>query len=172
MIKEASMLQLRFLRWLFSFVFLAAVPGSSALANSPTPAYTTPFRIEAVDHPADTFTGTHVSLAYKPDLFRTYVSYYDFTHHTLKLAYNTWPNAQGNCNVTLLHWACLTLDGDGLAGHSVDDVGMYSSVDVNPSGFPVVRISYYDKTIQALKYAEYDCAFACNLTTEIVDDPA
>jgi hypothetical protein len=165
------MLRQRFLGLFLSLVIiLVAIPGGSTQAVSPTPAYTTPMRIEKVDYPANTYTGTHISLKYNQDLNRTYISYYDATNQDLKLAFNPWPHIQGICNGIVGNWTCLTIDGDGLDEHSVDDVGMHSSVDVFTFAGDT-GISYYDKTLGALKFAQYVCLFVCTLTLETVDDP-
>jgi hypothetical protein len=154
----------RFLDWLLSTVLI--------LTTGPTPAYTAPFVIEKVDYPADTYTGTHISLAYNQTVDRTYISYYDVTHHTLKLAYYTGSGQTLSCNGISGNWACLTLDGDGSNGTSTDDVGMYSSVDITTAAFLGIGVSYYDKTHQAVKYAQYACAFTCQPpTVETVSDP-
>ncbi len=150
-------------------LILTAIPGEAAVALKPNISFTTPFRIEKVDYPASTFTGTHISLKYKQDINRTYISYYDVTQHTLKLAFNPWPQPQGNCNGIVGHWSCVTLDGDGASGHSSDDVGMYSSVDVSTAAFIMIGVSYYDRTLQALKYAQYACAFQCTLALYTID---
>jgi hypothetical protein len=47
---------------------------------------------------------------------------------------------------------------------------MHNSVDVSPLAL-VVGISYYDKTLGALKYAQYGCTFTCELSIETIDDP-
>jgi hypothetical protein len=128
-------------------------------------------RIEKVDYPADTYTGTYISLKYNQQIHRAYISYYDATNHDLRLAYNPYPQAHGICNGIVENWICLTIDGDGLNGHSANDVGMHSSVDVSTVAFIGVGISYYDKTLGTLNYAIYACAFNCHLALETVDDP-
>ncbi len=164
------MLRKRFFGCLISvLLILCVIPGEAAVNITPNISYTTPFRIYKVDYPASTFTGTHVSLKYKPDIFRAYISYYDVTHHTLKLAFNPWPQSQGECNGIVGKWTCVALDGDGGSGRSSDDVGMYSSVDVTTAVFVGIGVSYYDKTLKALKYAQYDCAFECILTLYTID---
>jgi hypothetical protein len=171
-IVEADIRQKRFIGCFLSFiVILVAIPGSSTLAITPTPAYTTPFRIEKVDYPPDTYTGTHISLKYNQVINRAYISYYDATNHDLRLANNFKLSGQGSCNGIVGNWTCQTLDGDGLNGHSADDVGMHSSVDITLVAFIGVGISYYDKTLEALKYAQYACAFNCILSLETIDDP-
>ena len=164
------MLRQRFFGCLFSIIIiLAAIPGEAAEKSEPNLAFTAPWRIEKVDYPAATYTGTHISLKYKQDINRAYISYYDVTHHTLKLAFNPWPQVQGDCNGITGHFTCVTLDGDGLNGHSSDDVGMYSSVDVTTVAFVGIGVSYYDKTLQALKYVQYACAFLCITTLYTID---
>ncbi len=150
-------------------ILLTVIPGETAVASRPGPAYTSPWKIERVDYPADTYTGTHISLKYKQDINRAYISYYDVTDHTLKLAFNPWPQSQGGCNSITGPFACITLDGDGANGHSTDDVGMHNSVDVSTAAFIGVGVSYYDKTLQALKYVQYECSFACTTSIYIVD---
>jgi hypothetical protein len=162
----------QFMGWfLSSMLILVSISGQGIQATKPTLAYTAPFRIEKVDYPADVYTGTHIALADNEDLGRTYVSYYDFTHHDLRLAFNPWPNTHGVCNGITANWNCLVLDGDGLNGNSADDVGMYSSINVAKVSFILVGVSYYDATLQALKFARYDCLFTCQETIETVDDP-
>ncbi len=164
------MLRKRFFGCLITILLiLTVIPGEAAVNITPNISYTTPFRIYQVDYPASTFTGTHVSLKYEPNIFRAYISYYDVTHHTLKLAFNPAPQAQGECNGIVGNWACVSLDGDGASGHSSDDVGMYSSVDVTTAVFIGIGVSYYDKTLKALKYAQYDCFTQCITTLYTID---
>ena len=162
----------RFLGWLCSSILvLTALTGQPALAAQPAPAYTAPFHIEKIDYPADTYTGTHISVAYNSTVNHSYITYYDVTLHDLKLAFNPWPQPTGNCNGIQGHWTCLTLDGDGQNGHTADDVGKYTTLDVSTVAFLNIGISYYDATLQAVKYILYSCAFSCIETIETVDDP-
>ncbi len=142
---------------------------SQTAGNLPI-AYTGQFRISNVDSLETASAGAFNSIVFVPGQGKYYISYYDATLHSLRWAFPVDPGT-GNCGDGLA-FLCATLDGDGAGGHSADDVGMYSDIDVyqGPSSYRI-GISYYDKTHGHLKYIENNCIFGiCKWTIYVVDD--
>ncbi|MBL8299907.1 MAG: hypothetical protein JNN30_16330 [Rhodanobacteraceae bacterium] len=106
--------------------------------TSPNPVW----QIVSVDGSAA--VGQHSSLQLHADN-RPVVSYYDRTNGDLKLATCT-----ANCTGPNPTWQVVTID-------SADDVGWYTSLQLNASGQPVV--SYFDRTNGDLKLAS--CTANC-----------
>jgi hypothetical protein len=115
----------------------AAGARASSVANAPW------FKTE-VDTPGD--TGQHVSVAYDPFLGATYVSYYDATSQSLRIARDD--RATSNCGPDE-DWFCHTLDITSA------DVGKYSSIAVRPAGSGM-GIAYHDATNGHLKYLWFE----------------
>ena len=112
--------------------------GKTLQASAAAPASTS-WVIDTVDTSHD--AGQHVSLAIAPD-GTAYISYYDTTYDDLRMA--QYVGTGGNCGPNN-DWMCETVD-------SVGNVGMYSSIAVDPTdNLPI--ISYYDATNGALKLA-------------------
>ena len=86
---------------------------------------------------------------------KVHISYYDSTGTALKYATNT-PTNPGDPNV----WVDTPLDTGG-------DVGKYSSIALHIplAGGPVVHISYFNATLNELKYATPDGLGGCDLST-------
>jgi len=89
---------------------------------------------ENVDNSPTTNVGQYSSIAIDPSNNKIHISYYDSTNTNLKYALWNGDN-----------WTIENVD------KSPDDVGMYSSIALNPHGVPY--ISYYDSTNGDLKYA-------------------
>ncbi|MHA1937511.1 MAG: hypothetical protein ACW97O_04810 [Candidatus Thorarchaeota archaeon] len=117
------------------------------------------FNIE-VDTPGS--VGQYTSIAIDPLTDTTYVSYYDATNKTLRLAMNRGFGSGGNCGPNN-SWLCQTIDSSG-------DVGMYSSIAVNPSTGGI-GIAYYDATNGQLKYAHGEICPTCVWSKDIIDKP-
>jgi hypothetical protein len=111
---------------------------------SESPGVTAPWFVDEVDTEGD--TGEYASVAY--DAFRgaIYVSYYDATSHSLRIARDD--RATSNCGPGE-KWYCHTLDTAGA------DVGRYSSIAVRPAGSGM-GIAYHDATNGHLKYLWFD----------------
>jgi hypothetical protein len=116
------------------------------------------FNIE-VDTPGD--TGQHTSVAINQVTDTTYVSYYDYTNKTLRLAMNKGFGI-GNCGPNN-SWLCQTVD-------TTYGVGQYSSIAVNPSNGEI-GIAYYDATNRQLKYAHGEICPTCTWSKDIIDKP-
>ncbi|MBE9473696.1 MAG: hypothetical protein IMY85_02310 [Chloroflexi bacterium] len=116
------------------------------------------FNIE-VDTPGN--TGQYTSVAIDPVTDTTYVSYYDFTNKTLRMAMNRGFGV-GNCGPNN-SWLCQTID-------SSYGVGKYSSIAVNPSTGGI-GIAYYDATNGNLKYAHGEICPTCIWSKDIIDKP-
>ncbi len=96
--------------------------------------------------------GEYAAIAFDPDTGTPWISYYDATNTALKVAH--YVGSGGNCGPAN-DWTCETVDNTG-------NVGMYSSIDVRPTGDPPLNtrrigVAYYDATHGALKFAEYSC---------------
>ena len=147
-----------------------------------------PWDSEVVDKLTGGSVGSHVSIAHYKENGRAYVSYYDATNHDLKLAYQVDPGT-GNCPGNL-DWKCSTVD-DGGPYVLQHDVGQFSSTDIvtktvyltaSPQGeinaqlphyhYAKIGISYYDATVDALRFAIGSCndATVCTWTKTTVDD--
>jgi hypothetical protein len=145
-----------------------------------------PWTNEIVDDIANVTVGTHVSIAHSERDGRAYISYYDSTNQTLKLAYQVSPGT-GNCPDNS-NWRCSTLY------NGPNDVGRFSSIDVVDASvnlitaiqgelnaapphqdYTKIGISFYDATDGALKFALYKCVPAqlypdCGWNITTVDD--
>jgi hypothetical protein len=145
-----------------------------------------PWTNEIVDDIANVTVGTHVSIAHSERDGRAYISYYDSTNQTLKLAYQVSPGT-GNCPDNS-NWRCSTLY------NGPNDVGRFSSIDVVDASvnlitaiqgelnaapphqdYTKIGISFYDATDGALKFALYKCVSAqlypdCGWNITTVDD--
>ncbi len=125
---------------------------ASSAANAPW------FNIE-VDTPGN--TGQDTSVAIDPSNGGTYVSYYDATKKTLRMAMNRGFGV-GNCGPNN-SWLCQTID-------STYGVGKYSSIAINPvSG--EIGISYYDAPNGKLKFAHANICSTCFWSIDTVDQP-
>jgi len=132
---------------------------ASSAANAPW------FNIE-VDTPGN--TGQYTSVAIDPVNDTTYVSYYDATNKTLRMAMNRGFGSGGNCGPNN-SWLCQTVD-------STYGVGKYSSIAIKPvSGggiyYPEIGIAYYDATNGKLKYAYGKICPTCSWSIDTVDQP-
>lgn len=116
------------------------------------------FNLE-IDTPGN--VGKYASLAIDPLSDTTYVSYYDATNKRLRLAMNKGFGT-GNCGPNN-SWLCTTVDSSG-------DVGMYSSIAINPANGEI-GISYYDATAGKLKYAHGKICTLCLWSIVSVDQP-
>lgn len=108
------------------------------------------------DETTSTGIGAYPSIAYSPINDLPYISYYDSVNGNLMLTHYT-PDGSGNCGIDNL-WYCEVVDGDGLNGHSGNDVGQYSSLDFyynTATRVWKIGISYYDATQKVLRYAAY-----------------
>jgi len=126
----------------------AASPGTglsaTLLANAVPAVYYSSWQRTVVEETVNEDLASNVSVAIDTTTGTVFVSYYDKKNGDLKLA--TLVKSGGNCGGGA--WNCQTVDSDG-------DVGMYSSIYVDPSwgGIPgTIRIAYYDATNRALKY--------------------
>jgi hypothetical protein len=86
-----------------------------------------------IDTPGN--TGQHVSMAINPTTNTTYISYYDYTNKTLRLAMSRSSGSGGNCGPDN-SWLCTTVD-------STYGVGTYSSIDLNPTNGEIA-FAYYN----------------------------
>ncbi|MGD2144116.1 MAG: hypothetical protein PVF54_06530, partial [Anaerolineae bacterium] len=117
---------------------------SAASAASASSAADAPWFTAEVDTEGD--TGHYASVAYDPFLGATYVSYYDATSQSLRMARDDrWFSNCGPDEV----WFCITLD------HTSADVGRHSSIAVRPNGSGM-GIAYHDATNGTLKYLGFD----------------
>jgi len=126
---------------------------ASSAANAPW------FNIE-VDTPGS--VGQYTSMAINPSNDTTYISYYDATNKNLRLAMNRGFGSGGNCGPNN-SWLCQTIDSGG-------DVGMYSSIDVNPTTGGI-GIAYYDATNGRLKYVYGEICPTCSWSVDVIDTP-
>ena len=131
---------------------------SEAVGVNASPGANAPwFNIE-VDTPGS--TGQYTSVAIDPSNGGTYVSYYDATNKTLRMAMNHGFGV-GNCGPNN-SWLCQTID-------STYGVGKYSSIAINPvSG--EIGISYYDATNGKLKFAHAEICPTCSWSIDTVDE--
>ena len=102
-----------------------------------------------VDTPGS--VGQYTSVAIDPSSGKTYISYYDATQEALRMAVNV--GSGGNCGPNN-DWYCQYVD-------SLGNVGMYSSIAVNPLTGGI-GIAYYDATNGKLKYAYCASTPACS----------
>ena len=126
-------------------------------ASLPNPA-SSPWFISWLDRSTSTNVGAYPSMAYSPIDNLPYVSYYDAVNGDLVLA-SPVPNGGSNCGVGG-DWWCRAVDGSGVNGSSLDNVGTYSSADFwqgLEGSTPVWKfgIAYHDVTNRALKYAVF-----------------
>jgi|GEM_PF-935544 len=126
-------------------------------ASLPNPA-SSPWFISWVDRSTSTDVGAYPSVAYSPIDGLPYLSYYDAVNGDLVLA-SPVPNGGSNCGVGG-NWWCRAVDGSGVNGSSLDNVGTYSSADFwkgLEGSTPVWKfgIAYHDNTTHALKYAVF-----------------
>ncbi len=114
-----------------------------------------PWFIDTVDSTND--VGQHVSIAIDPENDTAFISYYDTTYDDLRMA--KYVGSGGDCGPDN-SWTCETVD-------SVGNVGMYSSIAVDPTdNLPI--IAYYDQTNGALKLA---IGTAVGWAFKTIDDP-
>jgi len=161
---------------LLSVVLLLVAAGSS-LAREPQPAgpseaagvnadpaANAPWFNITVDAPGD--TGQYTSVAIDPFNDTTYVSYYDSTNKSLRMA--RYVGSGGNCGPNN-SWFCQTVDSGA-------DFGKYSSIAIKPvSGggiyYPEIGIAYYDATNGKLKYASGKLCPTCFWYKYTIDTP-
>lgn len=138
---------------------LQALGASDAEGMNADPLASAPwFNIE-VDTPGD--TGQHTSVAINQVTDTTYVSYYDYTNKTLRLAMNKGFGV-GNCGPNNT-WLCQTVD-------NTYGVGLYSSIAINPvSG--EIGIAYYNATNGKLQFAHAEICPTCTWSIEIIEEP-
>ena len=105
--------------------------------------------------------GLYTSITIDPATNITYVSYYDYTNKTLRLAMNGGFGS-GNCGPDN-SWLCQTVD-------STYGVGTFSSIDINPINGEI-GIAYYDATDSQLKYAHGEICATCTWSIDIIDKP-
>ena len=130
-----------------------------AVSASVSPAANGPwFNIE-VDTPGS--TGLYTSVTINPFNDTTYISYYDATNETLRMAMNRGFGS-GNCGPDN-SWLCQTVD-------STKGVGKYSSIAVYPSTGEI-GIAYYDATTGKLKYAHGKICAICSWSIDTIDQP-
>jgi hypothetical protein len=99
--------------------------------------------------------GQYTSLALGDDGY-PHISYYDYANWDLKYSYQ---DSSG--------WHSLTVDDGGVLGGMPGDVGQYTSLALDGSGYP--HISYFSYNYQSLKYAYQD---ASGWHKQTVDDDA
>jgi hypothetical protein len=128
-------------------------------ANASSAANAAWFNLE-VDTPGN--TGQYTSMAIDPSNDNTYISYYDYTNKTLRMAMNRGSSSSGNCGPDN-SWLCQTVD-------STYGVGTYSSIAVY-SSTGEIGISYYDATNGQLKYAHGKICPTCSWSIETIDQP-
>jgi hypothetical protein len=120
-----------------------AGPSEAAGANASS-ATSAQWVVSEIDTDGD--VGQHTSVAYDPFMRAIYVSHYDATNHSLRIARDD--RVVSNCG-TGEDWYCKSLD------HTGADVGQYSSMAVRPAGSGM-GIAYYDATNGKLKYLWFD----------------
>jgi hypothetical protein len=140
-------------------------PSEAIGVNADSPANAPWFNIE-VDTPND--VGQYTSVAIDPFNNTTYVSYYDATNKTLRMARNRGFGSGGNCGPNN-SWLCQTVD-------SGEYVGMYSSIAIKPASgggiyYPEIGIAYYDEKNGTLKYAYAAICPTCSWSIITVDEP-
>ena len=113
-----------------------------------------------IDTPGD--TGQHTSMVIDHSTGTTYISYYDATSKTLRLAMSRDPGSGGNCGPDN-SWLCQTVD-------STYGVGRYSSIDINPTN-DEIGIAYYDGTNGQLMYAHGEICPTCVWSKDVIDKP-
>jgi len=155
-----------------TLLLLSATPAVPGFAQNPPPMGSsdveslksntitsgTWFNIE-VDTPGD--TGLYSSVAINPLTDTTYVSYYDYTNKTLRLAMNKGFGI-GNCGPDN-SWLCQTVD-------STYGVGQYSSIAINPANGEI-GIAYYNGTSGKLQFAHAKICPTCSWSIEIIEEP-
>jgi hypothetical protein len=178
----------RILLILIVMIFMTGTLSAEA-ATTGKAAALEPWTNEVVDKIPGGYVGADVSIAHSERDGSAYISYYDSTNQTLKLAYQVSPGT-GNCPNNS-NWKCSTVD------FGPHDVGRFSSIDVVDTSvnlitaiqgelnaapphhdYTKIGISYYDATDRALKFALYKCVSAqlypdCGWNiTEVDDDTA
>lgn len=157
---------------LISSVMLLLLTAGSGLAGGPQPTAASDgdemnadpvanapwFNIE-VDVPG--VTGQHTSVAIDQVTDTTYVSYYDYTNKTLRLAMDKGFGT-GNCGPNNT-WLCTTVD-------STYGVGQYSSIAINPVNGEI-GIAYYNATNGKLQFAHAKICPICSWSIEIIEEP-
>jgi hypothetical protein len=113
-----------------------------------------------IDTPGN--TGQHVSMAIDPTTNTTYISYYDYTNKTLRLAMSRSSGSGGNCGPGN-SWLCTTVD-------STYGVGTYSSIDLNPTNGEIA-FAYYNATNGQLMYAHGEICPTCTWSIDAIDKP-
>lgn len=131
---------------------------SAAVSASASPAANARWFIDEIDTPGD--TGQYTSVAINPSNDTTYISYYDAANKNLRLAMNRGFGSGGNCGPNN-SWLCQTVDSGG-------DVGMYSSIAVNPLTGGI-GIAYYDAINGQLKYAYGEICATCSWSINAID---
>jgi len=111
-----------------------------------------------VDTPGN--TGQYTSVAINPANGGTYVSYYDATTMTLRMAMNRGFGT-GNCGPDN-DWLCQTVDSGA-------DFGKYSSIAVNPVNGEI-GIAYYDASHGKLKFAHATLCTTCAWSIDSIDE--
>lgn len=109
--------------------------------------------------------GSHTSIAFDPSTGIPYISYYDATAQTVKLAS---PLKDGNCGPNNSWW-CRPI------GDPQSKVGKYSSIDISrrSMGFWDLGIAYYNENNGGLRFAEYSCTvLACHWSYDDVYAPS
>ncbi len=152
-------------------VLLLLLAAGSGLASGPQPtgpseaagasaisAANAPWFNSEIDTPGD--TGQYTSVAIDPSNGGTYVSYYDATNKTLRMAMNRGFGV-GNCGPNN-SWLCQTID-------SSYGVGKYSSIAINPASGEI-GIAYYDATNGKLKFAHAEICPTCSWSIDTVDE--
>jgi hypothetical protein len=165
-----------FALFILSAFVLFSLLASAVLAKENTPgsaqavdwqAAKDPWFTRYIQHQIDPMlsVGNYNSMAFSPIDHLPYISYNDTDHEYLMLA-SPESAGNGNCGANG-DWLCQVVDGDGLNGHSSDNVGAFTSlafwVNGGMNGTWKLGISYYDLTIFGLRYAVYSCV-ASNCT--------
>jgi len=139
---------------------LQPTESSNAASASTSSAANAPWFTSEIDTPGN--TGQHTSMVIDPATGRIYISYYDATNKTLRLAMSRFSGSGGNCGPGN-SWTCQTVD-------STYGVGQYSSIAVNPSTGGI-GIAYYDATNGQLKYAHGEICATCAWSKDVIDKP-
>jgi len=137
---------------MMAVMLLLAFGSGPVQANSPPSGIQASARwfTDYVDDNGD--VGEYAAIAFDPGTGTPWISYYDVTNTALKVAH--YVGSSGNCGPNNA-WYCETVDNSG-------DVGMYSSIDVDPNTVTPppdfndrrVGVAYYDSTNGTLKFAE------------------
>jgi hypothetical protein len=137
---------------------------STVLAAPDTPVTTYPGLHRWTGYTVDSSTsnlGAYTSIAFDPSSGIPFVSYYDATAQTVKLA-SPATNAGCGPNGT---WWCRAIDDP------VAKVGKYSSLDISKHGLGLwdLGIAYLNENNNGLRFAEYSCTLiTCKWTYENV----